>query len=273
MFKRVAIGIGVLCRAGRGSVAFGAIPGADGVIKGCYDNSGYVKVIDSAVSCNAGSTPISWNQKGPKGDGSVHRGVFDKAATYSVGEVVYDPATSYNVCGTVAKDRPAGSYVKIKAGTDKWQQGDPATSSIYSPCMVPDMWALLATRGEKGQKGDAGPNNLYWARLSADGKLLAKNAPVQYFGNWGPGRALAPSRDTKSAAPGPRARAARGSGRHTGAGRIAHALHEVVAHNVSLIVAQAQALGATVRPTAMHCSVLANCGRPRRGASDARKGR
>lgn len=104
--------------------------------QGCYDNSGYVKVIDSAATCNAGSTPISWNQKGPKGDGSVHRGVFDKAATYSVGDVVYDPATSYNVCGTVAKDRPAGSYVKIKAGTDKWQQGDPATSSIYSPCIA-----------------------------------------------------------------------------------------------------------------------------------------
>jgi hypothetical protein len=102
MFRRVAIGIGVLAVLAGGSVAFGAIPGPDGVIKGCYDNSGYVKVIDSAATCNAGSTPISWNQKGPK--------------------------------------------------------------------------------------GDAGPNNLYWARLNPDGTLLAKNAPVQYNGNWGAGK-------------------------------------------------------------------------------------
>jgi hypothetical protein len=188
MFKRVAIGIGILVVLGGGGVAFGAIPGADGVIKGCYDNSGSLKVIDSAATCNAGSTTISWNQKGPKGDGFVHRGVFDNKAVYVVGDVVYDPATSYNTCGNVTKDRPAGSYVKIKAGTDKWQQGDPTTASIYSPCMVPDMWALMTPRGEKGQKGDAGPNNLYWARLSADGKLLAKNAPVAWFGNWGAGK-------------------------------------------------------------------------------------
>jgi hypothetical protein len=102
MFKRVAIGIGILVVLGGGGVAFGAIPGADGVIKGCYDNSGSLKVIDSAATCNASSTAISWNQKGPK--------------------------------------------------------------------------------------GDAGPNNLYWARLSADGKLLAKNAPVAYSANWGTGK-------------------------------------------------------------------------------------
>jgi hypothetical protein len=188
MHKRVAVGIVVLAVLAGGSVALGAIPGADGVIKGCYDNSGYVKVIDSAATCNAGSTAISWNQKGPKGDGFVHRGVFDNKAIYVVGDVVYDPATSYNTCGNVTKDRPAGSYVKIKAGTDKWQQGDPTYSSIYSPCMVPDMWALMAPRGEKGQKGDAGPNNLYWARLAPDGTLLAKNAPVAYSANWGTGK-------------------------------------------------------------------------------------
>ena len=75
MLKRVAIGIVVLAVLAGGSVALGAIPGADGVIKGCYDNSGNLKVIDSAATCNTGSTPISWNQKGPKGDGFVHRGV------------------------------------------------------------------------------------------------------------------------------------------------------------------------------------------------------
>jgi len=46
----------------------------------------------------------------------------------------------------------------------------------------------MTPRGEKGQKGDVGPNNLYCARLNPDGTLLAKNAPVQYNGNWGAGK-------------------------------------------------------------------------------------
>ena len=43
------------------------------------------------------------------------------------------------------------------------------TARPHEPGVEHRMWALMAPRGEKGQKGDAGPNNLYWARLAADG--------------------------------------------------------------------------------------------------------
>jgi Collagen triple helix repeat (20 copies) len=61
-----------------GSVAFGAIPGTEGKIDGCYTKiGGVVRVVDKAKSesCNSKlETPLSWNQAGaagpvgPKGD-------------------------------------------------------------------------------------------------------------------------------------------------------------------------------------------------------------
>jgi hypothetical protein len=53
-----------------GSVAWAAIPGPGGVIQGCYDAGGNVKVVD-ALPCPARYTPFQWNQQGiqgPKGD-------------------------------------------------------------------------------------------------------------------------------------------------------------------------------------------------------------
>lgn len=53
-----------------GGVAYAAIPGADGVIHGCYTNKGGVlSVIDPSAgqTCSALQAPISWNQQGPQG--------------------------------------------------------------------------------------------------------------------------------------------------------------------------------------------------------------
>ena len=48
-------------------VAFGAIPDASGVIQGCYDSGGNLKVVN-ALPCPKSYTPLQWNQQGPKGD-------------------------------------------------------------------------------------------------------------------------------------------------------------------------------------------------------------
>jgi hypothetical protein len=53
-----------------GGVAVASIPGPDGVIQGCYDNStGALSVIDPAAGrgCPPGATALSWNQTGPQG--------------------------------------------------------------------------------------------------------------------------------------------------------------------------------------------------------------
>lgn len=49
-----------------GGIAWGAIPGADGVIQGCYDGGGNLKVV-AALPCPRGYTPLAWNQQGSTG--------------------------------------------------------------------------------------------------------------------------------------------------------------------------------------------------------------
>jgi hypothetical protein len=49
-----------------GGIAWGAI-GDGGVIQGCYDAGGNLKVV-SALPCPKGYTSLPWNQQGPKGE-------------------------------------------------------------------------------------------------------------------------------------------------------------------------------------------------------------
>jgi hypothetical protein len=50
-----------------GGVAWATIPPVPGgVIQGCYDSGGNVKVVD-ALPCPAKYTPFQWNQQGPAG--------------------------------------------------------------------------------------------------------------------------------------------------------------------------------------------------------------
>jgi hypothetical protein len=50
-----------------GSVAWAAIPGDGGVIQGCYDTGGNVKVV-ATLPCPKGYTALAWAQQGPAGD-------------------------------------------------------------------------------------------------------------------------------------------------------------------------------------------------------------
>jgi hypothetical protein len=63
--RLVAGGIVSLFLASTGMV-LATIPGTNGVIQGCYDSGGNVKVVD-ALPCPKGYTPLQWNQTGPKG--------------------------------------------------------------------------------------------------------------------------------------------------------------------------------------------------------------
>jgi hypothetical protein len=46
-----------------------SIPDSAGVVHGCYDSGGNVKVIDTSVTttCPKGYTSLNWNQTGPAG--------------------------------------------------------------------------------------------------------------------------------------------------------------------------------------------------------------
>src|SRR5215207_5809794 len=63
---------GLLVAAGlavAAGVAYATIPGQNGVIHGCYNKAGILRVIDASAgeACAAGETALEWNQQGPPG--------------------------------------------------------------------------------------------------------------------------------------------------------------------------------------------------------------
>lgn len=57
-----------------GTVAYAAIPDADGVLHGCYNTNGGLltskgdlRVVDTAADCKSWETPVTWNQAGQPG--------------------------------------------------------------------------------------------------------------------------------------------------------------------------------------------------------------
>lgn len=61
--------VGAIALGGVG-LAFGAVPGTNGVINACYRKvGGYVRIIDTATSanCNRDEKSLAWNQTGPQG--------------------------------------------------------------------------------------------------------------------------------------------------------------------------------------------------------------
>jgi hypothetical protein len=69
----VAAATGAIATLLIAGIAWAAIPGPNGVIQGCYDSGGNVKVVE-ALPCPRNYTPFSWNAQGvagaqgPKGD-------------------------------------------------------------------------------------------------------------------------------------------------------------------------------------------------------------
>jgi hypothetical protein len=73
VFIAAAVGLAASVLGGFG---WAAIPGDGGLVQGCYDSGGNVKVV-GALPCPKGYTPLAWNQagspgpqgiQGPKGD-------------------------------------------------------------------------------------------------------------------------------------------------------------------------------------------------------------
>ena len=64
----IAAALGALATMLVGGIAWAAIPGAGGVIQGCYKaNNGQLRVVESASDCNPSELAINWNQQGPQG--------------------------------------------------------------------------------------------------------------------------------------------------------------------------------------------------------------
>ena len=72
MKRSILIGLLAIAAAIAASIAYGAIPSANGTISACYDRqSGQMRIYDSATNlpkgCGPREAPISWNVQGPAG--------------------------------------------------------------------------------------------------------------------------------------------------------------------------------------------------------------
>jgi type VI secretion system secreted protein Hcp len=66
--KKLAVGVAVVATLGA-AAALGAvlIPDTSGVIHGCYDHGGHLRVLVAGDTCHGDEQAISWNQQGPPG--------------------------------------------------------------------------------------------------------------------------------------------------------------------------------------------------------------
>jgi hypothetical protein len=69
-------------------IASASIPESSGVIKGCYNSSGSLSVIDSGMdqSCSSGSTSLNWYQAGGDGAEVVYSASTALNSSYAYGE-------------------------------------------------------------------------------------------------------------------------------------------------------------------------------------------
>jgi type VI protein secretion system component Hcp len=99
----IAAGAGGVLLAG--AVAYAMIPGADGVIHGCYDNKGSLRVIDPASDgCKNNETAIRWNQQGPAGPMGLPGAAGPQGAGGPQG-----PAGATGATGPAGAQGPAGA--------------------------------------------------------------------------------------------------------------------------------------------------------------------
>ena len=102
-------------------VVFAAIPGANGVIEGCYNKTnGNLRVVSSPTECRNGEASINWNQTGPQGEvgpsGGASQAYFERRDinvglqmfTYTTLVDMPLPAGNYIVTANVAGDMPPG---------------------------------------------------------------------------------------------------------------------------------------------------------------------
>jgi hypothetical protein len=196
-----AAAIGGLVCALAGGVAWATIPDGGGTVTGCFQKvRGTLRVIDGANEiCSSSELPISWNQKGPKGDagpqglpgGPGPKG--DRGPKGDPGEQGgQGPAGPAGRDGADGPEGPAGPPGKDgatgKDGTDGvsvTSATEPAGANCASggSAFTSASGTTYACNGTKGDKGDPGLGNatIYHVTAQGDGTHVSGSAQMTGF--------------------------------------------------------------------------------------------
>lgn len=102
----VVVGVAAALSAG---LAWASVPDAAGVIHGCYDGKGALRVVDAETgrACKRKETALAWSERGPKGD----RGDTGPQGEAGPRGAQGDPAYSVDSSGNRVYDNPTGEHM------------------------------------------------------------------------------------------------------------------------------------------------------------------
>ena len=128
-----------------GGVAWAAIPGDGGVIRGCYTKvGGVVRVVDTAKgqACLPNlEVPLSWNQQGPKGEPGVNGGTGASGVSPAVAQL--GPGDANCPAGGAALTDASGHTAYVCNGRGRSRRDSFERSKEASRVFPPHASAIL----------------------------------------------------------------------------------------------------------------------------------
>lgn len=106
--KIAAVAVAVVAGPLATGIAMAGTPSADGTITACVKADGTPRIVDTEAgqTCASGERSLAWSS------GWRHRGTYDRAKTYAVGDVAVLPKP----CGTIAFAFQNGRSTWVKTG-------------------------------------------------------------------------------------------------------------------------------------------------------------
>jgi len=162
--KKLVTGLTAIVAVVAASAAFGAIPGAGGVIHGCYlKNGGTIRVIDAPAStCKATETALDWNQQGQPGAPGPQGPKGDTGDAGATG-----PAGPQGPKGDTGATGPAGPQGPKGDTGDTGATGPAGATGPQGPkgdTGAPGPAGPQGPKGNTGATGPAGPSDVYYYR-------------------------------------------------------------------------------------------------------------
>jgi hypothetical protein len=136
-----------------GGIAWAAIP-QGGVIQGCYDSGGNLKVV-AALPCPKGYTALAWNQQGPKGEQGAPGPAGKDGLNGTNGTDGQNGQDGQDGVSVTSEPEPAGA--NCPNGGSKFTAANAVTYACNGVPGLPGQDGAQGPQGERGPQGAAGP--------------------------------------------------------------------------------------------------------------------